>query len=89
MTRRLTWPIVVIMSDVNAHDTKFNTLLREQIRSEFTASQQYVAIAVHFDGSDLPRLAAHFYAQAVEVRISPATARLLEAAGTEAESLTD
>lgn len=68
MTRRLTWPIVVGMSDVNTPDTKFNALLREQIRSEFTASQQYVAIAVYFDGADLPQLAAHFYAQAVEER---------------------
>ena len=68
MTRRLTWPIVVDMSDANTHDTKFDTLLREQIRSEFTASQQYVAIAVYFDGADLPQLAKHFYAQAVEER---------------------
>ncbi|MGK2854256.1 MAG: ferritin [Microbacteriaceae bacterium] len=56
------------MSDASTHDTKFNDLLREQIRGEFTASQQYVAIAVYFDGTDLPRLAAHFYAQAVEER---------------------
>lgn len=49
-------------------DTKFNTLLREQIRSEFTASQQYIAVAVYCDGSDLPQLAAHFYAQSVEER---------------------
>lgn len=68
MTRRLTWPIVVIMSDTAALDTKFDALLREQIRSEFTAAQQYVAIAVYFDGSDLPQLAAHFYAQAIEER---------------------
>lgn len=68
MTRRLTWPIVVDMSDVHTHDSKFDTLLREQIRSEFTASQQYVAIAVYFDGADLPQLAKHFYAQAVEER---------------------
>jgi ferritin len=56
------------MSDVHTHDSKFDTLLREQIRSEFTASQQYVAIAVYFDGADLPQLAKHFYAQAVEER---------------------
>lgn len=43
-------------------------LLRAQIRNEFTASQQYVAIAVWFDGADLPRLAARFYSQAVEER---------------------
>jgi ferritin len=68
MTRRLTWHIVNDMSDVHTHDSKFDTLLREQIRSEFTASQQYVAIAVYFDGADLPQLAKHFYAQAVEER---------------------
>ena len=32
------------------------------------ASQQYVAIAVHYDAQTLPRLAAHFYRQAVEER---------------------
>ncbi|MET0456705.1 MAG: ferritin [Mycobacterium sp.] len=56
------------MTDAHVHDTKFHTLLREQIRSEFTASQQYIAIAVHFDGEDLPQLAKHFYAQSVEER---------------------
>jgi ferritin len=35
---------------------------------EFAASQQYVAIAVWFDGETLPLLAAHFYRQAVEER---------------------
>jgi ferritin len=48
--------------------TSFAELLREQVRHEFTASQQYIAIAVWFDGRDLPRLAAHFYAQSVEER---------------------
>ena len=56
------------MIDDVALDTKFHHLVREQIRSEFTAAQQYIAIAVHFDADDLPRLAAHFYAQAVEER---------------------
>lgn len=56
------------MTDAAALDTKFHHLVREQIRSEFTASQQYVAIAVYFDGGDLPQLAKHFYAQAVEER---------------------
>ena len=46
----------------------FIDLLRTQIRNEFTASQQYVALAVWFDGQDLPRLAARFYAQSVEER---------------------
>ncbi|AKS31261.1 ferritin [Mycolicibacterium goodii] len=49
-------------------DTKFHALIQEQIRSEFTASQQYIAIAVFFDGADLPQLAKHFYAQALEER---------------------
>ena len=56
------------MTSTGAHDTKFHTLLQEQIRSEFGAAQQYVAIAVYFDSDDLPQLAKHFYAQAVEER---------------------
>ena len=48
--------------------TAFLDLLRQQIRHEFTASQQYVAVAVWFDDFDMPQLAAHFYAQAVEER---------------------
>ncbi|MDX6438446.1 MAG: bacterioferritin [Gaiellaceae bacterium] len=42
--------------------------LNEQVGHEFAASQQYVAIAVHYDDQTLPRLAAHFYRQAVEER---------------------
>jgi ferritin len=42
--------------------------LNEQIGHEFAAHQQYVAIAVHYDGQTLPRLAAFFYAQAMEER---------------------
>ena len=56
------------MIDATTLDTKFHHLIREQIRSEFTASQQYIAIAVYFDGADLPQLAKHFYGQAVEER---------------------
>ncbi|HEY6738407.1 MAG TPA: ferritin [Actinopolymorphaceae bacterium] len=48
--------------------SKFAALLQEQIRHEFEAHQQYVALAVWFDGQDLPRLAAHFYRQALEER---------------------
>ncbi len=33
--------------------TTFTTLLAEQIRHEFTASQQYIAVAVWFDSRDL------------------------------------
>jgi ferritin len=42
--------------------------LNEQIAHEFAAHQQYVAIAVHYDAEVLPRLAAFFYAQALEER---------------------
>ena len=48
--------------------SKFHQALQDQIRNEFTAAQQYVALAVWFDGQDLPRLAAHFYRQALEER---------------------
>jgi bacterioferritin B len=56
------------MTTADALDTKFHGLLQDQIRSEFGASQQYLAIAVYFDGADLPQLAKHFYAQAIEER---------------------
>ncbi|MGH3802337.1 MAG: ferritin-like domain-containing protein, partial [Pseudonocardiaceae bacterium] len=49
-------------------ESKFHTLLRDQVRNEFTASQQYTAVAVWLDDQDLPQLAAHFYAQAIEER---------------------
>jgi len=48
--------------------SRFADALNEQVASEFAASQQYVAIAVHFDAETLPQLAAHFYRQAVEER---------------------
>jgi len=47
---------------------RFPDALNEQIGREFAASQQYVAIAVHYDRETLPQLAAHFYRQAVEER---------------------
>ena len=56
------------MSDRDTHKTKFHALLQEQVRHEFTNSQQYIAMAVYFDGADLRQLAKHFYAQAVEER---------------------
>ena len=49
-------------------EATFVELLTQQVRHEFTASQQYIAIAVWFDGHDLPRLATHFYLQSVEER---------------------
>ncbi len=42
--------------------------LNAQVGHEFGASQQYVAIAVYYDAQTLPRLAAHFFRQAVEER---------------------
>ncbi|NHC13478.1 ferritin [Motilibacter sp. E257] len=56
------------MTETAAPASHFVALLGEQVRNEFTASQQYVAIAVWFDAHDLPRLAAHFYRQAGEER---------------------
>jgi len=48
--------------------SSFSTALNEQIAYEFGASQQYIAIAVHYDAQTLPQLAAHFYRQALEER---------------------
>ena len=46
----------------------FHDAVNEQIGYEFAASQQYIAVAVHYDTETLPHLAAHFYRQAVEER---------------------
>jgi bacterioferritin B len=46
----------------------FNELLSTQVANEFAASQQYIAVAVYYDGQDLPQLAAHFYRQSLEER---------------------
>lgn len=48
--------------------SKFYELLQQQVHNEFSASQQYVALAVWFDSEDMPRLAKRFYTQAVEER---------------------
>lgn len=56
------------MIEADIHKSKFHALLQEQIYHEFTAAQQYVAVAVYFDGGDFPQLAKFFYAQAVEER---------------------
>ncbi|MCM6776897.1 ferritin [Nocardia sp. CDC159] len=48
--------------------SKFHSLLHDQIRHEFNAEHQYIAIAVWFDNADLPVLAKHFYKQAIEER---------------------
>jgi len=49
-------------------DKSFADALNEQISNEFAAHQQYVAAAVYYDASSLPRLAAFFYRQALEER---------------------
>ena len=56
------------MSTTLACMSTYEKLLQEQIRNEFTAAQQYTAVAVWFDDQDLPQLASHFYKQALEER---------------------
>jgi len=56
------------MSNHNTPDTKFHALLQEQIRHEFAATQQYVAIAAYLDNDDIPQLAKFFYDHAGEER---------------------
>ena len=46
----------------------FIAKLNEQIAYEFSAEQQYIAIAAHYDAQTLPRLATLFYKQALEER---------------------
>src|SRR3954469_11566775 len=53
---------------IGTKTNKFHDLLQAQVRNEFTASQQYIAVAVWYDSADLPRLASHFYKQALEER---------------------
>ena len=48
--------------------SRFTDALNGQVANEFAASQQYIAIAVWYDGQTLPQLAGHFYRQAVEER---------------------
>jgi ferritin len=48
--------------------SRFAEALQGQIAYEFGASQQYIAIAIHYDSETLPRLAAHFYRQSLEER---------------------
>lgn len=46
----------------------FVAKLKEQVGHEFTAHQQYVAIATYYDALTMPQMAALFYAQALEER---------------------
>ncbi|MFF7938226.1 ferritin [Nocardia gamkensis] len=55
-------------SHPDAPRSKFHSLLHDQIRHEFNAEHQYIAIAVWFDNADLPQLAKRFYKQSVEER---------------------
>jgi len=48
--------------------SRFAEALNGQIGYEFGASQQYIAVSVYYDAETLPRLAAHFYRQAIEER---------------------
>ena len=61
----------VLMTSNKSSDiglSKFHRLLVDQVRHEFTASHQYVAIAAWFDDHDLPQLARVFYEQSLEER---------------------
>lgn len=61
--------LVAMSADIKeTTHSKFHALLRDQVRNEFNASHQYIATAVYFANVDLPQLAKHFYAQAVEER---------------------
>ncbi len=44
-------------------------LMNAQLISEFSASQQYIAIAIYFDAAGLPELAAFYYRQSEEERM--------------------
>jgi ferritin len=46
----------------------FVAAVTEQVGNELAASRQYTQIAIHYDAETLPRLAAFFYAQALEER---------------------
>jgi ferritin len=48
--------------------TKVVQSINDQIRSEFAASAQYIAVAVYFDDEGLPELANFFYRQSEEER---------------------
>ena len=47
---------------------RFVEALNAQIGNELSAHNQYVACAVHYDAETMPRMAAFFYAQALEER---------------------
>ena len=47
---------------------ELNDAINAQIGSEFGAAQQYLSMAVYFDGEALPKLAEFFYKQSEEER---------------------
>jgi len=47
---------------------RFVEALNAQIGNELAAHNQYLACAVHYDAETMPRMAAFFYAQALEER---------------------
>ena len=47
---------------------RFVEALNHQIGNELAAHNQYLACAVHYDAETMPRMAAFFYAQALEER---------------------
>ncbi|WP_067696551.1 ferritin [Nocardia jejuensis] len=55
-------------SQTQTKRSKFHGLLQDQIRNEFNAEHQYIAVATWFDHADLPVLSKYFYKQAVEER---------------------
>lgn len=53
---------------IQRQESRFVSLLQQQIKNELNSSQQYIAVATWFDNEDLPRLAKHFYRQSLEER---------------------
>ena len=47
---------------------RFVEALNAQIGNELSAHNQYLACAIHYDAETMPRMAAFFYAQALEER---------------------
>ena len=63
--------------------SRFATLLHEQVGQQFHASKQYIAIAVDFDSGGVQQLAARFYKQALEEGATRLIVQYLMDAGLE------
>jgi ferritin len=48
--------------------SRFVERLNEQVGHELAAHNQYLACAIHYDALTMPRMAGHFYTQALEER---------------------